>query len=144
MVVEPYLIDVDEQAVYDLRSRIRATRWPDEIPGTGWEYGTDVSYLRDLGRYWETEFDWAARQAALNALPQFVARLPAGTLHFVHRRAAQQPAPVLVLVHGWPGAFVQMLPLCAELDDFDIVMPALPGFPCSDRPARAGVGVRAM
>jgi len=142
--VEPFAIDIPQQDVADLHRRLAATRWPDEITGAGWSYGADLGYLRELTRYWASDFDWATQQAALNRFPHFVARLSGGGLHFVHRKATRRPAAAIVLLHGWPGAFVQMLPLLKELDDFDLVIPALPGFPCSDRPMKPGVGVRAM
>jgi pimeloyl-ACP methyl ester carboxylesterase len=142
--IEPYCIDIDERDIEDLRRRIDGTRWPDAVAGAGWDYGADVDYMRDLARYWAAEFDWRCQESKLNEYPQFVAQQPHGALHFFHRPADRQPAPAIVLVHGWPGAFLQMLPLCRELDEFDVVIPALPGFPCSDRPTRPGMGIRTM
>ena len=144
MTVEPFAIDIPPEEIDELKRRLAAARWPDEITGSGWSYGANRGYLQQLVHYWASDFDWTVQQAALNQLPQFIARLSGGRLHFIHRNATRRPAPALVLLHGWPGAFVQMLPLVPELEDFDFVIPSLPGFPFYERPACPGVGVRAM
>src|SRR6185312_10865157 len=129
----------------DLRARLRATRWPDAPEDAGWSMGTDLEYLRELVAYWADGFDWPAQEAALNRLPRF--RAPVGDLgiHFVHARAAG-PALPLVLGHGWPDSFwryTKVIPLLTEpgahgadpADAFHVVVPDMPGFGYSDRPA---------
>lgn len=148
---EPFALTTDPGALADLRSRLRATRWPDSPADAGWSLGTDLGYLRALVDYWAEEFDWGAQEAALARLPHFRAVLGAGRhrVHFVHARAAGSPAGgalPLVLSHGWPDSFwryAKVVPLLtdpgahgADPDDaFDVVVPDMPGFGYSDRPS---------
>jgi pimeloyl-ACP methyl ester carboxylesterase len=142
---EPFTLRTAPAALEDLRARLRATRWPDAPEDAGWSMGTDLAYLRELVAYWADGFDWPAQEAALNRLPRF--RAPVGDLgiHFVHARAAG-PALPLVLGHGWPDSFwryTKVIPLLTDpgahgadpADAFHVVVPDMPGFGYSDRPA---------
>ncbi|MDQ0896034.1 epoxide hydrolase family protein [Agromyces ramosus] len=123
--MEAFTISVASDVLDDLRSRLTRTRFTTPS-ASGWEAGTDPDYLRSLVDYWANEFDWPAAEARLNSYPQFRDR----GQHFVHvRRDATRP-PVL-LAHGWPSSFIEMLPLL-ELLDVDVVVPSLPGFLYSD------------
>jgi pimeloyl-ACP methyl ester carboxylesterase len=128
--VEPFTIDLD---LGDLRDRIAATRWPPPAPGEPWAQGTDRDELDTLLADWAAR-DWGRRQGELNALPHFRAELDGLRIHFVHIAGGGTP---LILTHGWPSAFVEMLPLVPLLDGFDLVIPSLPGYGFSDRPPRA-------
>ncbi|MFI8526205.1 epoxide hydrolase family protein [Promicromonospora sukumoe] len=147
---EPFSPQAAPEAIEDLRARLRATRWPDAPEDAGWSLGTDVGYLRELVAYWADGFDWRAQEAALARLPRF--RTPVGGLgiHFVHARAVEPAGPVLPLVlsHGWPDSFwrySKVVPLLTDpgahgadpADAFDVVVPDMPGFGYSDRPAGA-------
>jgi pimeloyl-ACP methyl ester carboxylesterase len=135
--VQPYEIDVPDEVLDDLRSRLRATRWPEPAPGPAWSQGTDVDYLRGLADYWADGFDWRAQERRLNAYDHFTAGVDGVRLHFVHSGSGKPP---LVLTHGWPSTFAEMLPLVDRLaDDFDLVVPSLPGYGFSSRPERVGV-----
>src|SRR6187549_668569 len=131
-----------------LRARLHATRWPDAPEEAGWSLGTDVDYLRELVAYWADGFDWSAQEAALEGFPRF--RVPLGDLriHFVHARATAPAGPVLplILTHGWPDSFwryTKVIPLLTDpgahgadpADAFHVVVPDMPGFGYSDRPA---------
>jgi pimeloyl-ACP methyl ester carboxylesterase len=150
--IEPFTIRVEDDVLADLRARIANTRWPDAVPGIGWEQGTELGYLRDLLAYWAEDFDWRAQERALNAFAHFRAELDGIRVHFVHERARRGPGVPLVLTHGWPSAFVELLPLVPLLTDpeahgidgpaFDVVIPSLPGYGFSERPARTGVTTR--
>ena len=131
------MIDVDEAVLDDLRARIRATRWPDPAPGPPWGQGTDLDYLRDLLDYWANGFDWPACQQALNRYEHHLADVDGTTIHFVHHRTGKPP---LILTHGWPSTFVEMLPLVDRLGAaYDLVVPSLPGYGFSARPPQVGV-----
>jgi pimeloyl-ACP methyl ester carboxylesterase len=151
---EPFVAQTAPAVIEDLRARLRATRWPDAPQDAGWSLGTDVGYLRELVGYWAEEFDWPAQEAALAQLPRF--RVPLGGLgiHFVHARAAAPtgragpagPVLPLVLSHGWPDSFwryAKVIPLLTDpgahgadpADAFDVVVPDMPGYGYSDRPA---------
>jgi pimeloyl-ACP methyl ester carboxylesterase len=135
--VRPYRVHVPEPALEDLRARLRATRWPDPAPGPAWSQGTDLEYLRALVGYWADGFDWRRQEARLNEYEHFTADVDGVRLHFVHRRSGKPP---LVLTHGWPSTFAEMLPLVDRLaDHFDLVVPSLPGYAFSSRPALVGV-----
>ncbi|SDS96497.1 epoxide hydrolase family protein [Jiangella sp. DSM 45060] len=132
----------------DLRARLRATRWPDAPEDAGWSLGTDVGYLRELVAYWADEFDWPAQEAALAELPRFRVSVGGLGIHYVHARAVAPSGPVLplVLTHGWPDSFWRYTKVVSLLTDpaahgadpadaFDVVVPDVPGFGYSDRPA---------
>ena len=144
--MEPFSIDVPQRELDDLRARLAATRWPDDPAEGGWDAGTDPAYLRELVDHWLHRYDWRLQERRLNAHPQFRARVGGFGLHLVHRRGTG-PAPLpILLLHGWPGSFVQMLdlvPLLADpgdpADAFDVVVPSLPGFGFSDRPRAPGL-----
>ncbi len=150
--VEPFSIRVEEDVLSDLRARIRNTRWPDQVPGAAWEQGTDLEYLRQALAYWADGFDWRARERELNAFDQFRAELGGVHIHFVHERARRGHGIPLVVTNGWPSTFVELLPLVPFLTDpqahgidgpaFDVVIPSLPGYGFSERPARTGVTTR--
>ena len=147
--ITPFSIQIEAEILSDLRERIRNTRLPDRAPGTAWEQGTDREYLRQLLAYWANEFDWPAQERKLNAVNQFRAELDGVYIHFVHERAKHGHGIPLILTHGWPSTFVELLPLIPFLTDpeahgihgpaFDVVIPSLPGYGFSERPARMGV-----
>jgi pimeloyl-ACP methyl ester carboxylesterase len=146
----PFTVDVPEEVLDDLRSRLARTRWPGSLPQPGWVYGADLDYMRELLDYWATPFDWRARERYLNSFPQFTAEIDGLSIHFVHQRGrGPRPFP-LVLTHGWPSSFVELLKLAPLLTDpaahggdendaFDVVVPSLPGYGFSGRPTAAGV-----
>ncbi len=150
--VEPFSIRVGDEVLSDLRARIRNTRWPDPAPVAAWAQGTDLGYLRQLVAYWAGEFDWRAQERELNRFDHFRAELDGVRIHFVHERARRGPGIPLILTHGWPSTFVELLPLVPLLTDprghgidgpaFDVVVPSLPGYGFSERPARTGVNYR--
>ncbi len=148
--IEPYTIAVDEAVLVDLRDRIRRTRWPDQVAGSGWAYGTDGRYLRELLTSWAEDFDWRAQERRLNRFAHYRAKIDGLGVHFVHERGkGPDPLPI-VLTHGWPSSFVEHLDLVPLLTDpvahggraedaFDVVVTSMPGFGFSDRPTVPGV-----
>lgn len=140
MTVEPFRVDIPERDLEDLRRRLSQTRWPDEVEGANWDYGVSLPYLKDLVAYWQSEFDWRAQERWLNSFPHFRASISGLRIHFVHIRGrGPRPLP-LVLTHGWPGSFIEMLLIAPLLTDgFDIVIPSLPGYGFSERPRQRGM-----
>ncbi len=136
--MEPFRIDVPDAVLEDLRSRLRNARWPDEIPGIGWEQGTDLAWLKRLTTYWAEGFDWRAWERRLNALEQF----RWNGIHFVRQRAASGHGMPLLLTHGWPGSFLDYVDTLPLLTEFDVVVPSLPGYGFSPRPREVGVNYR--
>jgi pimeloyl-ACP methyl ester carboxylesterase len=148
--VEPFAIHVDDEVLSDLRARLRNTRWPDPAPGPVWSQGTDLEYLRGLCSYWADEFDWRAQERELNGFAHFRAELDGVGVHFVHEQARRGRGIPLILTHGWPSTFAELLPLVPLLTDpddgpaFDLVIPSLPGYAFSERPARVGLNYRSV
>jgi pimeloyl-ACP methyl ester carboxylesterase len=150
MGIEPFIIPFSQSAVDDLRDRLRRTRWPDEIPGANWEYGVNLSFLQQICEYWRDRFDWKEQVEKFSAFRHYRYSSENLGIHFIYERG-KGPAPVpLILTHGWPGSFVEMLRIIPLLTDparyggssadaFDVVIPSLPGYGFSDRPAGAGV-----
>jgi len=141
----------DPSVIDDLRARLRATRWPAGSPGSGWEAGTDMAYLRDLVAYWADGFDWNAQEAELNRLPRSFVQVGGQGVHVLHSVAdrtgagREGAAPALLLAHGWPDSFwryLKVIPLLAP--DFDLVIPDMPGYGYSDAPAGAALDARAV
>jgi pimeloyl-ACP methyl ester carboxylesterase len=152
LTIEPFSVRVPEAVLTDLRRRVRGTRWPPPAPGPPWEQGTDLAYLQGLLAYWADGFDWRAQEAWLNSFDHFCTELDGSRVHFVHHRARSGRGIPLILTHGWPSSFVEYLPLVPLLTDpgahgiegpgFDVVIPSLPGYGFSARPARTGVSAR--
>jgi pimeloyl-ACP methyl ester carboxylesterase len=148
--VEPFAIAVDDAVLDDLRQRIGRSRWPGLVAGAGWDGGMDVGYLRDLLATWAGDFDWRARERALNTFAHFRARVDGLWVHFIHERGhGPDPLPI-VLTHGWPSSFTEHLDLIPLLTDpaaqggraedaFDVVVTSLPGYGFSDQPAAPGM-----
>ncbi len=141
--VERFEIRVDDAVLEDLQRRLAATRLPDQIDGTGWEYGIPSDYLGELVRYWGEEYDWRAAEARLNELDHFRTTIDGQSIHFVHARSAHDGAQPLLLTHGWPGSIVELLDVIPRLttpeayggdaaDAFHVVAPSLPGYGFSE------------
>jgi pimeloyl-ACP methyl ester carboxylesterase len=153
MSPEPFTVSISETTLRDLNDRLAITHWPDELPGAGWEYGTDPAYLKELVRYWRETFDWRAQESAINRFAHFRAPVDGYRVHFIHEKGrGSNPIP-LVLLHGWPATFTQMQKIIPFLidpeshggeatDSFDLVVPSLPGFGFSDRPTERGMSCR--
>ncbi|MEV4944864.1 epoxide hydrolase family protein [Streptomyces sp. NPDC053755] len=150
MTVTPFRISVSDDVLHDLRQRLRRTLYTEPSDSTYWAAGTDPGYLRELVSHWADGFDWAKAEAHLNTYPHHIADVAGRPVHFVRlrgRRAEGAPAPLpLILTHGWPSSFVEMLPVAELLADpaahggdpadaFDVVVPSLPGFLYSAPPA---------
>jgi pimeloyl-ACP methyl ester carboxylesterase len=139
MRIEPFTVAVPDSVLDDLEERIRRTRWPDAAPGAPWSQGVDLGYLQGLLAYWADGFDWRQQERLLNGYEHRVAEVDGARLHFVHRRGTGE-GPALVLTHGWPSTFVELLSLVDRLDDrFDLVVPSLPGYAFSQRPVGIAV-----
>lgn len=143
MHIRPFRIAVPDADIADLHARLDRTRWPDEINDSDWGWGTPLPWLRALADHWRHRYDWRAHEARLNALPQFTATIDGTDIHFVHLRGkGPNPLPLL-LIHGWPGSFVEFEKIAAMLtegpDSFDLVIPSLPGFGFSARPTAPGM-----
>ena len=152
-LVQPFSIDIPEASLRDLRERLRRTRWPDEVPDSGWDFGTNLGYLKNLVAHWRDTFDWREQERRLNELSHFRTEIDGLGIHFIHVRG-NGPSPFpLVLTHGWPSSFFELTKLIPHLTDpaahggdpadaFDVVVPSMPGFGFSSRPTERFVSAR--
>ena len=107
--IVPFKIQVPNAVLNDLKQRLGQARFPDELSGAGWNYGTDLAYLRQLTAYWRDRYDWRAQERRLNELPQFKTRIDGLDIHFVHWRSSVPGAMPIVMIHGWPGSFLEFV-----------------------------------
>jgi pimeloyl-ACP methyl ester carboxylesterase len=153
--VVPFKIHVPDEVLADLKQRLARTRFPDEIPGSSWDYGTNLAYLKELVAYWRDKFDWRAVERRLNELEQFTTSIDGLNVHFVHRRSKLPNALPLAMTHGWPGSFFEFTKVIGPLTDpvahggrpedaFDVVAVSLPGFAFSEKPRERGYGPARM
>ena len=137
--ISPYRIDIPQGALDDLRDRLGRTRWPDELPGVGWDLGVPLDYLKGLAEYWATTYDWRGQEAALNEFAQFTTVIDDQNVHFLHVRSPEPEALPLLITHGWPGSIAEFLDIIGPLTDpaahggdpadaFHVIAPSIPGF----------------
>ncbi len=153
--ITPFQIAIPDAALTDLQQRLHRTRLPDQMPGAGWNYGTDTAWLKTLLEYWRDEFDWRAQEAQLNRFDQFVTHIDGVDLHFIHQRSPHEQARPLLLTHGWPGSVVEFRHIIDALthpeqhggsadDAFHVIAPSLPGFAFSGKPDQSGYNPERM
>ncbi|MEU4345725.1 epoxide hydrolase [Nocardia sp. NPDC023852] len=151
--IRPFRIQIPQADLDDLHDRLARTRWSAQLPGTGWDRGIPVDYLKELAEYWRTEFDWRAEEAALNEFPQFTTQIDGLDVHFLHVRSPEPDATPLILTHGWPNSFVEFTKTIGLLADprahgvdpaqaFHVVVPSVPGFAFSEGPHELGMTPR--
>jgi pimeloyl-ACP methyl ester carboxylesterase len=147
--VRPFQVEIPNGALDDLRRRVEATRWPSKELVGDRSQGVQLATIRELARYWTTDYDFGRVEARLNALPQFVTEIDGVDVHFIHVKSAQANALALIMTHGWPGSVMEMIDSVGPLTDptthggsaeaaFDLVLPSLPGYGFSGEPVEVG------
>ena len=147
--IRPFKVKVPDADLADLRRRIGAMKWPEPEPVSDASQGVQLATMQKLARYWATDYDWRKCEARLNALPQFTTEIDGLDIHFIHVRAKHPNAMPLIITHGWPGSIVEQLKIIDPLtnptahggsasDAFDVVIPSLPGYGFSGKPATTG------
>jgi pimeloyl-ACP methyl ester carboxylesterase len=150
--IKPFHIAVPDADLDDLRSRLARTRWPEAECVDDWSQGMPLAYTRELADYWAKEYDWRARESALNRFQQFTTEIDGLDIHFIHQRSPHDDAFPLLITHGWPGSVVEFSKVIEPLtnpmahggraaDAFHVVCPSLPGYGFSGKPAKTGWGV---
>jgi epoxide hydrolase len=148
----PFKMHVPDQVLIGLRHRLSETKWPDQIPGTTWEYGVDINKVRELAEYWQNKYDWRAQEAKINRFDQFTTEIDGQQIYFIHQRSPRPDAIPLMLIHGWPGSIVEFEKLIEPLTDpkdrnspaFNVIIPSLPGFGFSGPTTTRGWDPRRM
>lgn len=147
--IRPFTVSVPDAALKDLHERLVDTRWPDRLVGANWTYGTDIDYLKALVAHWRDKYDWRAQERRINRLPQFKTKIDGLDIHFVHKKSPEADAFPIILLHGWPGTFLEFSKVIDPLSDprrhggdpkdaFHVVAVSLPGFGFSERPRNQG------
>jgi microsomal epoxide hydrolase len=127
--IRPFHVEVPAEVLDDLRDRLARTRWPDQIRGSGWGYGTNLEYLQELCTYWRNDFDWRAQEERFNRWPHYLTEIDGQQIHFIHARSDKPNALPLIVSHGWPGSVAEFLDVIEPLrEDFHVVVPSLPGY----------------
>jgi epoxide hydrolase len=151
--IRSFRIDIPQADLDDLRARLNRTRWPDQLPGVGWDYGIPLDYVQELAEYWRDAYDWRAQERRLNEFPQFTTTIDGQNVHFLHVRSAEPGALPLVMTHGWPGSIAEFMEVIGPLTDpaahgghpadaFHLVVPAIPGYGFSGPTRERGWNVR--
>ena len=136
--IRAFTIDVPQTALEDLKARLALARWPEKETVDDWGQGIPLAYAQELADYWRDEYDWRAVEARLNGLPNYLATVGGLDIHFLHIRSANPAARPLVLTHGWPGSVLEFLDVIEPLAaDYHLVIPSLPGYGFSGKPAEA-------
>jgi pimeloyl-ACP methyl ester carboxylesterase len=147
--VRPFLAEIPDEALDDLRRRIAATRWPSKELVGDRSQGVQLSTIQELARYWASDYDWRKAEAKLNALPQFKTEIDGLDIHFIHVKSRHEQALPLIMTHGWPGSVIELLEVVGPLTDptahggdaedaFHLVLPSLPGYGFSSEPTEVG------
>lgn len=153
--VEPFKVAVSDEVLADLRARLERTRFPDEVPATAWEYGSNLAYMREVVDYWRTRYDWRAHEARINRFAQFRADVDGLGIHFIHEPGRGPNPKPLLLIHGWPGSiceFMDIIPMLTDpaahggdaKDSFTVIAPSLPGYGFSDHPRARAMNIQAI
>ncbi len=142
-MIQPFSVNILQQALDDLKLRLKNTRWTDEIRDSGWNYGTNLSYIKELTDYWLNKFDWRKVENEINGYPNFLADIDGHKIHFLHIKSNAKKSIPLIITHGWPGSFLEMMKLIPLLTtnsefSFDLVIPSVIGFGFSDKITHQG------
>ena len=147
--IRPFQVDVPQEKLDELSRRVKATRWPSSELVDDRSQGVQLATMRELARYWTTEYDLRRCEARLNALPQFMTEIDGVDIHFIHVRSPHEDALPLIMTHGWPGSVIELLETVGPLTDptahdgthedaFHLVLPSLPGYGLSGEPTELG------
>jgi pimeloyl-ACP methyl ester carboxylesterase len=150
--VRPFQVEVPQEKLDELRRRIDAARLPSKELVDDRSQGVQLATIRELARYWKTDYDWRKAEAKLNALSQFTTEIDGVDIHFIHVKSQHEDALPLIMTHGWPGSVIELLEAVGPLTDptahggsaddaFHLVLPSLPGYGFSGEPTEVGWNV---
>ncbi|WP_437373768.1 epoxide hydrolase family protein [Maribacter litoralis] len=142
-MIKPYSVCVPQKVLDDMNQRIGNTRWPDEIRYSKWDFGTNLSYMKELSNYWLNNFSWRKVEDEINHYPNFMAEIDGNRIHFLHIKGKSKNSVPLIITHGWPGSFIEMMkliPLLTSDEDFsfDLIVPSIIGFGFSSKCVEPG------
>ena len=154
IMVKPFKVNISDQIIKDIYDKVKRYPWHEMPNDGGWEYGTNLDYMKEISKYWVTKFDWRKHEKEINKFPNFIAKVDDIDIHFIHEKGSGSKPMPLLISHGWPGTIVEFLHIIEKLahperfggkeeDAFDVIVPSLPGFGFSGRPPRP-IGPRKM
>jgi len=137
-MITEFKCQIPQPVVDDLKFRISQTRWTDEIKDSNWQFGANLSYIKELADYWLNEFDWKKIEDEINQYPNYIAEIDGIKIHFLHIKGKGKISVPLIITHGWPGSFLEMnkliIPLTTDPEcSFDLIIPSIPGFGFSQK-----------
>ena len=152
--IRPFRCEITDAQIADVNRRLDQTRWPDQLDGAGWDYGTERGFLQELCQYWRRQFDWRASEARFNAHPQFLTEIEGEQVHFYHARSPEPDAVPLIITHGYPGSVAEFLDVIGPLSDpvrhggkasdaFHVIAPSIPGYGFSGPTRHKGFDIAA-
>jgi len=153
-MVKPFKVDISDQIIKDIYDKVKKYPWHEMPNDGGWKYGTNLDYMKEISKYWVSEFDWRKHEKEINKFPNFIAEVDNIDIHFIHEKGSGSKPMPLLISHGWPGTIIEFLHIIEKLahperfggkkeDAFDVIAPSLPGFGFSGRPSRP-IGPRKM
>ncbi|WP_052272830.1 epoxide hydrolase family protein [Flavihumibacter solisilvae] len=153
--IRPFKVHISESQIGDLKKRVRATKFPEKETVSDQSQGVPLATIKSLAHYWGTAYNWRKAEARLNAYPQFITKIDGLDIHFIHVKSKHPNALPIILAHGWPGSFIELMKIIDPLtnptahggkaeDAFDVVIPSMPGFGFSGKPTSTGWGPEHM
>ena len=153
-MVKPFKVNISDQIIKDIYEKVKKYPWHEMPNDGGWEYGTNLDYMKEISKYWVSEFDWRKHEKEINKFPNFITEIDNIDIHFIHEKGSGSKPMPLIISHGWPGTIVEFLHIIEKLahperfggkeeDAFDVIVPSLPGFGFSGRASRP-IGPRKM
>ena len=153
-MIKSFKVKISEENLQNIYSKVKNYQWHEMPDDGGWEYGTNLDYMKDFCKYWTKEFDWKKTEKKINKFNNFKSNIDGVDIHFIHEKGSGSNPKPLLLSHGWPGSIVEFLHIIEKLshpekfggnkeESFDVIVPSLPGFGFSGRPSRP-IGPRKM
>jgi pimeloyl-ACP methyl ester carboxylesterase len=148
-MINPLYVKIEQEKLNDLKYRLENTRWPDEIENSAWNYGANLSYMQELHKYWLSKFDWRETENKINQYENYIAEIDDYQIHFIHKKGVAKKSIPIIITHGWPGSFLEMMKLIPLLSQdseiaFDVVVPSMPGYGFSSKLTKEGCNVGFM
>jgi len=153
-MIKPFKVEISEENLQNIYSKVKNYQWHEMPDDGGWDYGTNLDYMKSFSKYWVEKYDWKKTEEKINKFKNFKSNIEGIDIHFIHEKGSGSNPKPLLLSHGWPGSIVEFLHIIDQLahpekfggkeeDAFDVVVPSLPGFGFSGRPSRP-IGPRKM
>ena len=153
-MIKPFKVEISNEILQNINSKVKNYQWHEMPDDGGWDYGTNLDYMKEFAEYWSSKFDWKKTEEKINKFRNFKTNIDGIDIHFIHEKGSGSNPKPLLLNHGWPGSIVEFLDIIDELahpenyggnmqDGFDVIVPSLPGYGFSGRPSRP-IGPRKM